>query len=136
MKRFLSIALAFVMAFSLAAVSSAVTIPSDGADMSGKTVIIHTNDSHSRVDENYGFTAVSALKKQYEAAGANVLVFDAGDTLHGMPVATMFEGESIVDILNLVGYDAMTAATMTSTTARTSSRSLRARWISRCSRRT
>ena len=97
------------MAFSLAAVSSAVTIPSDGADMSGKTVIIHTNDSHSRVDENYGFTAVSALKKQYEAAGANVLVFDAGDTLHGMPVATMFEGESIVDILNLVGYDAMTA---------------------------
>ena len=109
MKRFLSIALAFVMAFSLAAVSSAVTIPSDGADMSGKTVIIHTNDSHSRVDENYGFTAVSALKKQYEAAGANVLVFDAGDTLHGMPVATMFEGESIVDILNLVGYDAMTA---------------------------
>ncbi len=109
MKRFLSIALAFVMAFSLAAVSSAVTIPSDGADMSGKTVIIHTNDSHSRVDENYGFTAVSALKKQYEAAGANVLVFDAGDTLHGMPIATMFEGESIVDILNLVGYDAMTA---------------------------
>lgn len=97
------------MAFSLAAVSSAVTIPSDGADMSGKTVIIHTNDSHSRVDENYGFTAVSALKKQYEAAGANVLVFDAGDTLHGMPIATMFEGESIVDILNLVGYDAMTA---------------------------
>lgn len=31
---------------------------------------------------------------------------DAGDVFHGLPFANMTEGESIVDILNAMQYDA------------------------------
>ncbi len=84
----------------------------EGKDLSGYTVILHTNDSHGRVvpDSNsgyMGFTAVSALKKYCEAAGAQVILLDAGDTLHGLPIATLEKGESVVKLMNMAGYDAM-----------------------------
>ncbi|NLO40942.1 MAG: hypothetical protein GX115_15915, partial [Ruminiclostridium sp.] len=33
---------------------------------------------------------------------------DAGDTFHGQTIATLNKGESIADIMNAIGYDAMT----------------------------
>lgn len=89
-----------------------VTVPTEQGSMTGQTVILHTNDSHGRAvaDEKsgqMGFTAAGALKKAYENAGANVLLLDAGDTLHGLPFATIMRGESIVKIMNQAGYDAM-----------------------------
>lgn len=80
----------------------------DEKTMEGKTVILHTNDTHSRVDDNMGFSAVSALKKAYEADGATVLLMDAGDTLHGLPIANLSSGSYIIDIMNQAGYDVMT----------------------------
>lgn len=81
-------------------------------DLSGYTVLIHTNDSHGRAEPSskkgeMGFTAVSALKKYYESEGAEVILLDAGDTLHGTALAEKSEGKRIVSIMNLVGYDAM-----------------------------
>lgn len=73
----------------------------------GDIVILHTNDSHSRVDTNMGFASVAALRDYYEAQGATVLLADAGDTLHGLPFATVEEGSSIVDVMNMVSYDVM-----------------------------
>lgn len=82
-------------------------------DLSDYTIILHTNDSHGRaVPDSYngymGFTAVSALKKLCETAGAEVILLDAGDTLHGLPFATMNKGATIIKLMNLAGYDAMT----------------------------
>ncbi len=68
-------------------------------------VIYHTNDTHSRVDV---FPYVATLIEESEAEGSNVLYFDAGDTLHGQPIATSVRGESITEILNATGADAMT----------------------------
>ena len=77
-------------------------------DLSGHIVILHTNDSHGRVDTNLGFSRVAVAKERLEGAGATVLLLDAGDTLHGLPFATVSEGESIVKLMNEAGYDAMT----------------------------
>lgn len=84
----------------------------NGTDLEGYTIIMHTNDTHGRVDPNkdkdqMGFTAVSALKKSLEAAGAEVILLDAGDTLHGTDFAKKDNGKRIVALMNLVGYDAM-----------------------------
>ncbi|MDF2611044.1 MAG: 5-Nucleotidase domain protein precursor [Lachnospiraceae bacterium] len=100
-----------LMPFSTASASE--VIAAEGTDLSGYTVILHTNDSHGRaVPDSYGgnmgFTAVSALKKAAQKAGAEVILLDAGDTLHGLPFATLTSGESIVELMNLAGYDAMT----------------------------
>lgn len=115
MKRFkqffamvLSCVLLITPVFSAEAAKAAAAAAPVGGDLSGKTVILHTNDSHSRVSDNMGFAAVSALKKACEAAGAEVMLLDAGDTLHGLPFATVSKGESIVKVMNAVGYDAMT----------------------------
>ena len=75
----------------------------------GDIVILHTNDTHSRVDDNLGFSSVKAWKDYFVNKGNDVLLLDAGDTLHGLPVANLSNGENIVEIMNEVGYDAMTA---------------------------
>ncbi|MDD5934129.1 MAG: 5'-nucleotidase C-terminal domain-containing protein [Clostridiales bacterium] len=83
----------------------------DLKDLSGKTVILHTNDIHGRVDQgidnSVGISAVAALKKICIANGAEVLLLDAGDTFHGKPIATIDKGETIATLMNACGYDAM-----------------------------
>lgn len=112
-KKFLSLLL--VLSFVLTSVSTvfAIELPKEDADLSGKTVIIHTNDTHGRMvaddyNKQLGFAAVSGVKKAFLKAGAEVLTLDAGDTLHGLPIATINKGSDVVSVLNAVGYDAMT----------------------------
>lgn len=89
-----------------------LVIPKAGNELKGYTIIMHTNDTHGRVSPDaskgqMGFTAVSALKKCYEAAGAKIILLDAGDTLHGTDFASKNNGKRIIEVMNLVGYDAM-----------------------------
>lgn len=69
--------------------------------------LFHTNDSHGRVKKDssiIGIDVISAIKMNTE----NSLLLDAGDTLHGLPFATLKKGEDIVSLMKLAGYDAMT----------------------------
>ncbi len=72
--------------------------------------ILHTNDSHGRVypDPNnkgmIGIDKIAAIKK----ATTNALLVDAGDTLHGLPIANTTQGSNIIELMNLAGYDVMT----------------------------
>ncbi|HHX62715.1 MAG TPA: LysM peptidoglycan-binding domain-containing protein [Epulopiscium sp.] len=82
------------------------------ADTGKHITIIHTNDTHSRVatDEkggSIGFEKIATLVKQAKTENPNTLVVDAGDTLHGQTFATISKGQSIVDLMNIVGYDVM-----------------------------
>ncbi|WP_069998631.1 5'-nucleotidase C-terminal domain-containing protein [Cellulosilyticum sp. I15G10I2] len=83
------------------------------AETTPKTItIVYTNDTHSRVEANpgIGFAKIAAKINELRDTNGkeNVLVLDAGDTLHGLPIATVTKGEGIVQILNAIGYDAMT----------------------------
>lgn len=75
--------------------------------------VAHTNDTHSRVSEGkydgMGFGRVATQVNNLRENNKNVLLLDAGDALHGLPIATLSKGESIVKIFNAMGYDAMTA---------------------------
>lgn len=72
--------------------------------------IFHTNDVHSRVEGNdkdlIGHAKLATIVKEARAAGP-VLLLDVGDGLHGMSFATALQGESIVNLMNMLGYDAM-----------------------------
>ena len=74
-------------------------------------VILHTNDTHSRLEEGsyagMGFARISSLVEKYRSKNDNVLVLDAGDTFHGQTIANLVEGESVVKIMNKIAYDAM-----------------------------
>lgn len=81
-------------------------------ETSQKLVILHTNDTHSRVSESsndgMGFAKIAAEVSAFKAQNPNVLLVDAGDTLHGQTFATLNKGENIVQLMNMMKYDAMT----------------------------
>ncbi len=75
--------------------------------------IVHTNDTHARIEEGrfagMGFAKIATKVKAVRENNPNVLVLDAGDTFHGQTIATIVQGESVVKVMNEIGYDAMTA---------------------------
>ena len=75
-----------------------------------KLVILHTNDTHGYLtasDNCLGMEAVAQLKKDYEQQGYDVLLVDVGDALQGNAFAGFSQGQSVVDVMNAAGYDAM-----------------------------
>jgi len=81
------------------------------AQQKTKITLLHTNDTHARAEEGdgMGFAKISTLAQQITADHPNTLLLDAGDTFHGTTFATLQRGQSIVDVMNEVGYDAMAA---------------------------
>lgn len=76
-----------------------------------KITIIHTNDTHARLESTateIGFAKIATLIKEAKAANPNTLVLDAGDTLHGMPIVNISKGENAIKVLEAAGYDYMT----------------------------
>jgi len=71
--------------------------------------ILHTNDLHGRVEEGIGFARLATWVQNFREENPHTLLLDAGDTVHGLPIATLFQGESIIRLMNAVGYDAMVA---------------------------
>jgi len=70
-------------------------------------VILHTNDTHGRVvgDDEYiiGIDRIAAIHKSMP----NSILVDAGDALHGLPIATINGGMDIAGLMNVAGYNAM-----------------------------
>lgn len=72
----------------------------------GKDIIIlHTNDIHCGVTDNLGIDKISQYKKDLKKQGYPVALVDAGDAIQGAPIGKLSTGESIVKIMNAVGYD-------------------------------
>ncbi|MGT2929583.1 5'-nucleotidase C-terminal domain-containing protein [Streptococcus dentasini] len=74
------------------------------------TTIIHTNDVHGRIVEEEGVIGdakLAAIVKASRAQG-KTLLFDAGDSFQGLPISNSSKGEDMADIMNTIGYDAMT----------------------------
>lgn len=80
------------------------------ADM--EVTILHTNDTHGRIEEGkyagMGFAKLASIIDEYRHKKDNVLLLDAGDTFHGQTIVNLVRGENVVNIMNQMGYDAMT----------------------------
>ncbi|NLO85574.1 MAG: bifunctional metallophosphatase/5'-nucleotidase [Clostridiales bacterium] len=80
-------------------------------DVSGKLVILHTNDIHGRAvngDGVLGYSRIAQVKTDLELLGASVLLLDAGDATQGTPLVNLSQGASAIDFMIAAGYDAMT----------------------------
>ncbi|GEM_PF-1277893 len=80
----------------------------------GKFVtILHTNDFHGNLEasgSNPGIARVAQVVKDVRAdVGAeNVLLLDAGDEMQGTMLSNLKWGEPVIDLFNLLGYNAAT----------------------------
>ncbi len=82
-----------------------------------KLTILHTNDTHSRVepfpsDSKYpnmgGVAKRSALIKKIRSEEKNVLLLDAGDIFQGTPYFNYYGGMLEMELMSKLGYDAAT----------------------------
>lgn len=68
-------------------------------------VILYENDVHCAVE---GYSRLSAMKKELQESYAYVGVVSGGDYIQGSSLGAISQGQYIVDLMNLVGYDAVT----------------------------
>ena len=75
-----------------------------------KTIhILHTNDTHGYIypdqfnKDMLGIDKIAAIK----AATHNAILVDAGDTLHGLPIANYSQGKDIIELMQAAGYNVM-----------------------------
>ena len=118
MKKLFAVLLSLLMVLSLVSCSSAKTVKKDAntADgpYAGKTIILHTNDSHGGLQLNpeedpvpglEGYSVVSFVKQDFESKGATVILVDDGDYSQGSVYVSLNKGGASIDLMEQVGYD-------------------------------
>ena len=86
-----------------------LAVSSQTDDRSDDIVILHTNDVHCGIQDIIGYDGLNFYKKQLQKKYKNVLVVDSGDHIQGGTIGLITEGEDIIDTMNEVGFDAVTA---------------------------
>ncbi|OIO90390.1 MAG: hypothetical protein AUK03_13055, partial [Anaerolineae bacterium CG2_30_64_16] len=108
----LAVALTVAAATPALARHTAVPQPAAAPDATVDFTLLHTNDFHGYLETDYkgrGGSAYMASKinEIRTAKGADsVVLMDAGDLYFGgAPISALVEGQSTIDIYNLLGYD-------------------------------
>lgn len=108
----------FTKNISLGALGIATLSSFESSKKVKKITILHTNDTHSRIDpfpknhKRYAnragvaqrATIIEKIRKQEK----NVLLLDAGDIFQGTPYFNFFGGELELKLMSKLGYDAAT----------------------------
>lgn len=98
----------------------AVAVTLTAAAKGRHLLILHTNDTHSCVlplNPNLadtmlagrgGFLRRAAMIDQMRKEDKDLLLLDSGDFSQGSPYYTMFKGDVETELMNIMGYDAVT----------------------------
>ncbi|MBQ6120265.1 MAG: metallophosphoesterase [Clostridia bacterium] len=104
MKRVLSLVLCLCLAASLLGslcTGAAAETPTEARDL----IILFTSDVHCGIDKGWGYAGLYAVKEKLSET-YDVLLVDNGDAIQGEPIGLFSRGEAIIDVMNVVGYDA------------------------------
>ncbi|MCU6761193.1 Trifunctional nucleotide phosphoesterase protein YfkN precursor [uncultured Roseburia sp.] len=117
-RKLLAVLLAMSMVFVPAAVSAEEntrTTEDNITDMkisdNGITdiTIYHTNDTHGYLTGDGTDVVGMALVGGLKEADPDSILVDAGDATQGLPIASLTQGNDVIELMNLAGYDLMTA---------------------------
>ena len=101
-------------------VCCALFVSSMTAEAQTQIEILHTNDTHSCIlplSKNLADTVVAGrggfvrrleFVNRERKNDPQLLLFDSGDFSQGSPYYTLFHGDVEVELMNLMGYDAVT----------------------------
>ena len=71
----------------------------------GDIYILFTSDIHCGIDQNFGFAGLKQIRDTLEAEGIKTILVDDGDAIQGEAIGTVTKGETILSLMNDVGYD-------------------------------
>jgi 5'-nucleotidase len=91
-------------------------LKAESLDAYEKITILHTNDTHSRIDPFDsgdfaglgGVIARKAIIDEIRKTEKHVLLLDAGDIFQGTPYFNLYNGELEIKAMSMLGYDAAT----------------------------
>lgn len=89
-------------------VVSVLPVTAELVDLSDDIVVLYTNDIHTYIDGELSYDVLSAVKKNLQSKYKNVLLADAGDHIQGTAYGSMDKGETIIELMNVAGYDVAT----------------------------
>ncbi|MCR5156788.1 MAG: bifunctional metallophosphatase/5'-nucleotidase [Butyrivibrio sp.] len=87
------------------AVAEVKTLADVPADLSGKTIILHSNDVHGAIGR---YAYIASVKQNLQKRGAEVILVDAGDFSQGTPFVSTTKGLDAIASMNAAGYDIVT----------------------------
>ncbi|MDP2876757.1 MAG: metallophosphoesterase [Holophaga sp.] len=96
----------------------AETNPKTAQGNTVRLTLLHTNDTHSRIEPfgpgngavsgKGGMARRATLVKELRSQLGNVLLLDAGDVFQGTPFFNQYKGALDYQLMSMVGYDAAT----------------------------
>ena len=102
-KKIISIFVCILIFISIIPISACTPTTTD--NRSDDIIILFENDVHCEVE---GYSKISAMKKELNETHKYVGVVSGGDYIQGSSLGVVSQGEYIVKLMNLVGYDAVT----------------------------
>ncbi len=106
----------FLKSLGIASVAAFAGFPVIASSGNDKICILHTNDTHSRLDPfpdndpNYpgmgGYARRAHIINQYRKTEPALLLLDAGDIFQGTPYYNLYGGEPELKLMSKMGYDA------------------------------
>ena len=94
-----------LLSFLLAIFILICTLPSCTLLKDESIAILYENDVHCAVE---GYSTLAAIKTDFGELYDHVGVVSVGDFVQGGSLGTISQGEYIVNLMNIVGYDALT----------------------------
>lgn len=105
-KKMQALLLSVIMVLSLTQTAFA---DQSNAALEKEIIVLYTNDVHTHIDnELLRYSNIAKMKQELAAAGAEVLLVDAGDHIQGTAFGSMDKGATIVKLMNASGYDLAT----------------------------
>ena len=80
-------------------------IPEEKDTANGDIYILYTSDVHCGIDEGFGYAGLWEIRNNLEEKGYATILVDDGDAFQGESIGMISKGESIVKLMNAVGYD-------------------------------
>lgn len=105
MKKFISLILilAMILLPGISAMAEEISEPALTKDI----VILFTSDVHCGVDQGFTYTGLYGMKQALSKKN-HVALVDNGDSIQGDALGALTKGESIISLMNSLGYDAAT----------------------------
>jgi len=113
LRKLLAILLVAMMALSMISALATKSLPDNqivvtqsiSQDLTGKTVILHSNDVHGQLD---GYACIAGAAEYLRSIGAEVILTDSGDFTQGSIYVSLSKGHSAIEMMNAAGYDLIT----------------------------